>query len=103
LFFRFLRTSVRQVAAYAEERAESPYAGRFGTAFEQPLHPEADPEEGRATIESRLDRYTPLVTQRTRRGEVADPWNDDATDLCELRRDDRRSHVSPNRGKCLAD
>ena len=77
--------------------------GASGTAFEQPLHPKADSEEGRPTLESRLDRYTPLVTQRTRRGEVANPWNDDATGLCELRRDNRRSHVSPNRGKCLAD
>src|SRR6266545_2986616 len=70
----------------AWQNAEPGHFRRFVTPLEQPLHPEADPEQRRAASHNGSDRIAPRTDKRRRRGEVADARHDECRKAGELLR-----------------
>ena len=97
-----MRGGRRQPVALSAEEAETGKLGRLFAPLEQPLHAEADAEQGPALADARENRLHPVGSQRPRGAEVSDARHDDSRSFTELGGVGGRVQVGAEGAKRLA-
>src|SRR5262245_54683213 len=92
-----------EAMALARQQAKPRQIGCLVASLEQPVHAEADAEQGPAFANAPEDALDPSAVERSRRAEMSDARDDDAARLAKRIRSFRHEHVGADRRQRLLD